>query len=151
MKTWITMALCAAAVTACTPTPETSAAPGAGEASVAQAGIEGVEWHLVELNGAAVTPGSRGAPTLTFDAGESRAAGFAGCNRYFAGYTRSGATLRFADIGATRMACTDDGAMELETNFLRALEATESHAASAGTLTLSGGGRTLARFTSTRT
>ncbi len=145
----ILTALCAGAMAACTPAPETTSAPGAGEGSVAQANIEDVEWHLVELNGSPVT-GRREAPTLTLASGEKRAAGFAGCNRFFGSYALGGSTVRFSAIGATRMACAEDGAMELESAYLKALESAESFTSSGETLTLSGGG-SMARFARART
>jgi heat shock protein HslJ len=109
--------------------------------------IVDVEWVLTELDGRPVTPASeRGAPTLTLAAAESRAHGFAGCNRFFATYERSGASLRFSAIGATRMACLEEGVMALEQAYLEALEATRRYEAAGGTLTLFDDAGPRARF-----
>jgi heat shock protein HslJ len=71
------------------------------------ADVVGATWELVELDGAAVAPvGERGRPTLRLDA-DGRAAGFAGCNQYFGAYTLAGDSLRFGDLGMTRIWCQD--------------------------------------------
>lgn len=64
------------------------------------------------------------APTITF--ADSGASGFAGCNRWFGQVTRDGESLSFNGVGATRMAC-EAPAMQIEQNFLSALERTRAH------------------------
>ncbi|MBI1186597.1 MAG: META domain-containing protein [Alphaproteobacteria bacterium] len=79
-------------------------------------------WRLAAIDGAAPPPAP--APTITFE-GE-RVAGFAGCNRYFAGIEQDPNVARyFTGIGATRMACADP-AMALESRFLARLGETMS-------------------------
>lgn len=78
--------------------------------------LANTDWTLASETGAASPP------TLTFEAG--RAAGFAGCNRWFASVTQDGEALRFGNVGTTRMACTAEPAAAAERNFLAALAAT---------------------------
>jgi heat shock protein HslJ len=78
-------------------------------------------WRLAQIDGA---PPRAEPPTITFE-GE-RVAGFAGCNRYFAGIEQDPNVARyFTGIGATRMACPEP-AMSLETRFLARLGETMS-------------------------
>ena len=51
---------------------------------------------------------------------DGRAYGSAGCNHWFAGYTRDGEQLRFEQAGATRKMCAP-ALMEQEQRFLEAL------------------------------
>lgn len=60
--------------------------------------------------------------TMDFEA--ARASGYTGCNRWSAAVTQDGETLRFGDIGMTRMACQTPMQQATERNFLGALRAT---------------------------
>lgn len=76
--------------------------------------IEGVDWHLVGLEGQDVDWRA----TLRFDG--DKVGGKAPCNSWFG---RSGATLpevRIEAIGATRMACPD---LKAESAYFEALQA----------------------------
>jgi heat shock protein HslJ len=118
---------------------------GALYASSEMADVENVEWTLTELDGAAIAPTERGAPTLKLSSKERRASGFAGCNRYTGGYELNGATLRFGALAATRMACPDPTP---ETALLKVLEATASWKVAGRTLELSDASATVrARWT----
>src|SRR5688572_29645712 len=76
---------------------------------------EGVEWTLIELNGKPVAAPEKGsAPTLRFGAEKKMVGGFAGINRFFAGYERDGDKVKFGPTGATRMSGSPE-AMEAET------------------------------------
>jgi heat shock protein HslJ len=59
-------------------------------------------------------------PTLEFEA--DRAAGFAGCNRWFASVAQRDESISFGDVGLTRMACPR-GAMSVERHFTSILSA----------------------------
>lgn len=61
--------------------------------------------------------------SLQLDATAGRAAGYGGCNRWFAGYTSSGqGQIAFSQAGSTRMACMEPaGVMEREQEFLDVL------------------------------
>jgi heat shock protein HslJ len=72
-------------------------------------------------------------PTLRLDA-NNRAGGFAGCNRYFAGFRLRGDSLSFSEIGATRMYCAATD--HVERVFLTILERTRTYTISDSELTL---------------
>ena len=113
---------CASTKTA-TSTTET-AAPGpslAPEALWAPA-----QWRLTELDGKPVpVPEGGKAPHLVFEKETARVHGFAGCNSFFGGVSFGAADrIRFAEMGATMMACPD---LETEGVFLKALEGADSY------------------------
>jgi heat shock protein HslJ len=109
------------------------------------ASLDNREWALVGLGEVAAPLGVGGRPaTIKFDPTTSRAAGFAGCNRYSAGYTLAGDSLTFGPAISTKMACADGD--ELERGYLAMLPAIRSYALSDWTLTLNGSDGPLARF-----
>jgi heat shock protein HslJ len=63
------------------------------------------------------------APTIEFS--QSRAGGYAGCNRWFAQVDSRDRALSFTGIGATRRMCSPE-VMAIERTFLAALEATKT-------------------------
>lgn len=79
--------------------------------------LEGAEWVVEDLGGAGIIDSSH--VTLQFQDG--RAAGSAGCNRWFAEVRLSGEGLSFGPAGSTMMACPD-ALMAQERRFLDALE-----------------------------
>ena len=119
---------------------------GALNASSEMAAVEDVEWTLTEIDGAAVTPTSRGAPTLKLASKERRASGFAGCNRLTGGYELNGANLRFGNLAVTRMACAEPTP---EAAVLKALQDTVSWKVDGRTLELSDATTVRARWTVT--
>jgi heat shock protein HslJ len=119
---------------------------GALNASSEMAAVEDVEWTLTEIDGAAVTPPSRGAPTLKLASKERRASGFAGCNRFTGGYELNGANLRFGNLAVTRMACAEPTP---EAAVLKALQGTVSWKVDGRTLELSDATTVRARWTVT--
>ena len=103
------------AMTACT-------TPAAPQGSPSSLPLEGTHWRLASLGGQAVpTPAGVREVYLMLDAAQHRASGFAGCNQFTAGYTQSGAALRFERPAATMMACP---ALAQEQAYLNALNAT---------------------------
>jgi heat shock protein HslJ len=134
-------ALCLLRVPACGPKPPAPEQPPAA----ATASLDNREWALVGLGEVAAPLGAGGRPaTIQFDPTTGRAAGFAGCNRYSAGYTLAGDSLTFGPAVSTRMACADGD--ELERAYLAMLPAIRSYALSDSTFTLNGSGGPLARF-----
>jgi heat shock protein HslJ len=91
--------------------------------------LEGTHWRALEIDGEQVAraPGQR-PPSLVI--GRGRVSGFGGCNRFAGAFDPRG--VLFREVVSTRMACPDP-AGEVETRFLRALEA-------ATTLTIMGTG-----------
>ena len=103
------------------------------------------DWRLVTLGERTDPRGTGGRPiTLHLDAATSRAAGFAGCNRYNAGYVLTADSLKFTDPISTKMACTEG--MDIESSFLGTLPAIVTYQASDSSLTLRGAAGPLARF-----
>lgn len=90
--------------------------------------LEGPRWNLVELMGKPVPEADNPARAahIVFDAAEKRAAGSAGCNRFFASYELDEANgrLRFSKAGSTMMACPD---MSVEDAFHQALEQVDNY------------------------
>jgi len=128
-------------ISACGPKPPASEQPPAESA----ASLDNREWALVGLGEVAAPLGAGGRPaTIQFDPSTGRAAGFAGCNRYSAGYTVAGDSLTFGAAVSTKMACADGD--ELERGFLAMLPAIKRYKLSDSTLTLSGSDGPLARF-----
>lgn len=78
--------------------------------------LAGTEWRRVDdLNA-----NPHGA-TLAFT--ERGAAGYTGCNRWFAAVTQDGEALRFGDVGTTRRACLAGVEAATERSFLAVLRA----------------------------
>jgi heat shock protein HslJ len=99
------------------------------------ADLAGTEWVLnrLDANGPlAAHPGI----TLVFDG--DRISGKNACNRYFAGVKEGGELpggLRISEIGGTRMACQEE-IMDLENQYLKALERVTHYSFLAGRLAL---------------
>jgi heat shock protein HslJ len=126
----------------CGRTPPAEAPP---KAAAASRPITDRDWQLVALGERTDPKGAGGrAITLRLDAATARAAGFAGCNRYSAGYVLTPDSLKFTAPISTKMAC-DDG-MDVEASFLAVLPAAVTYHASDTSLSLSGPGGALARF-----
>ncbi len=92
----------------------------------------GGKWTLATLAGQPVTLPRPAFIDFQADGGT---AGLAGCNRFNSGYTSSGSSLAFKGVVVTRMACIGD-AMNIEVQFLKAMEQTTSYSIAAKTLTL---------------
>ncbi len=121
-------------------------APAAADAAAPVAGsITGREWVLVAL-GEQASPGGAGEKpaTVQFDSATSRAAGFAGCNRFSGSYTLGRGSLSFGPVMSTRMACADGD--ELERGFLAALPRVTVYTLADSTLTLGSADGPLLRF-----
>lgn len=106
--------------------------------------LGGTSWQLSYLPNMTLAQTAR-PQTLTF-ATDGHISGGGGCNGFGGDYTQSGASLQFAHIIHTMMACTPG--MENEQAYLNALESTRGASLDVDTLTLNDGkGRTLARLT----
>lgn len=84
--------------------------------------LQGDEWTVVEIDGAAPIAGSQ--VTLAF-APEGRLSGNASCNRFMSDYSLSGEGLAISKAAGSRMMC-DARLMAQEQGFLAALEGTRS-------------------------
>jgi heat shock protein HslJ len=131
------------------PADEPPSSPGMADAAAPRAAaarsIAGPEWVLVLLGERPAPTGAGGRPaTIQFDSTSSRAAGFAGCNRFSGDYTLGSGSLRFGPVVSTKMACAEGD--ELERRFLGALPRVTTYAAADSTLTLGSAEGPLLRF-----
>lgn len=85
--------------------------------------FEGTAWVAETIDQRAVTEPVQS--TLEFVAAD-KVAGRAGCNQFGGPTLVSGNTVRFGPLFSTKMACAEAAAMDQETRFLKALEATGS-------------------------
>jgi heat shock protein HslJ len=157
----ITQTLLAAMLTAC-PSPRSSstadsagvsaapdtsapASPAAPAPAAPAAALEGTEWRLVDIGGQPAPAGadSTRQPGFTLLAEGRKVQGSAGCNRMTGTYQLDGQKLKFGPLATTRMACP---AMQTETAFLKALEATTRYEVSGSSLTLYGADTAVARL-----
>lgn len=122
-------------------------APAPAETSAAQPGpsLAGTSWRLTELGGKSIPAGQDGkSPTLDLATDGNRAAGFAGCNRMSGTWEARGDSLRLGPFAVTRMMC--DKEMDLEQEYLDALQKTRTYRLSPHGLDLIGESGTVARL-----
>ncbi|NVO66666.1 META domain-containing protein [Methanofollis tationis] len=82
----------------------------------------GTTWTLESLySGDTVSSVVAGSMITAIFGEDGSLTGSAGCNRYFATCTLSGASLSIGQIGSTKMHCTAEGIMEQETTYLNLL------------------------------
>lgn len=86
--------------------------------------LYGTKWLVTALDGRTIdlTDGSK-RPWLQLD-GEGSLSGFGGCNSLMGGFEHEGGTIRFPNLGSTKMYCPD--AADLENRMLAALRNTDS-------------------------
>lgn len=94
----------------------TLTACGVGGAAGSAASLAG-EWTLLTLNGESLLAGS----TITATFEDDKITGYSGCNVYGGAYTVKGAGLQLGEIAMTQMACLEDGVMDQEQTFMKAL------------------------------
>jgi heat shock protein HslJ len=125
---------------------DTSApAPEAPAPAAPAAALEGTEWRLADIGGQPSPAGadSTRQPGFTLLADGRKVQGSAGCNRMTGTYQLDGQKLKFGPLATTRMACP---AMETETAFLKALQATTRYEVRGSSLTLYGADTAVARL-----
>ncbi len=112
---------------------------GGGDAA---AKLKGSKWLLQTLNGKPIDQGlGERTPYLQLAEGD-QVNGNSGCNQFFGSFTLEGSTLKFTNLGATKMYCHDT--MELEGKFTSALHATDGFGLDGDVLRLMQGDRELA-------
>lgn len=103
---------------------------GCSAAAPAGTDVEGTNWKLVSLNGAAITR----AATLSFK--EGKITGNSGCNSFGGSYKMEGKVLTITEpLASTLMACEED-VMNLEQKYLGALQAKPTVARNGSQLTV---------------
>lgn len=97
----------------------TKASTATDVASASMVPLADTHWRLTQLGDEVVAnPEGDRAIGLRLQSQDSRATGFSGCNRMFGAYALDGQSLKFAEIGSTKMACLDPGLMRLEQRYL---------------------------------
>jgi heat shock protein HslJ len=107
----------------------------------------GPTWTLVELDGqpAPLGAGDRPATLIVEGAGQPRASGFAGCNRWSSAYSHTPPDrITFTAPLSTKMACATG--MDLERRFLGLITAVREYSLSDSGLVLKGEGGAVGRF-----
>jgi heat shock protein HslJ len=108
--------------------------------------FEDTDWVLTELNGEAVEEAeSMKRPSIRFDSETGLVAGYSGVNQYSGGYTMESDLPEFGPIRMTMMAGPPE-AMELESDFMKALESMTGWRIADGALYLLGGETIIAVF-----
>ncbi len=85
--------------------------------------LVGTSWQLEDLGGAGVIDNSMA--TLEFPE-SGKVAGLGSCNRYFGSVEIAGESIKFGQMGSTRMACPE-AVMNQESKYFKALEAAERY------------------------
>lgn len=80
-------------------------------------------------------------PTFTIDTKENRFQGYAGCNSIFGGFVLEGNKLQFPALAVTEKYCEGGNVMQLEHDFIEALNQTERFELRKGILTVYGKGK----------
>jgi heat shock protein HslJ len=118
---------------------------GCRQQSVAQAPPTDKEWTLVSIEQQPLDSATiQRLPTLELVSAESRASGFAGCNRFAGSYTLSSGSLEFGPLALTRMACPSG--MDLENRFAAVLGRVRSYRMNGERLVLVSGDTVLAEL-----
>jgi heat shock protein HslJ len=87
--------------------------------SAAAVPLINTQWRLTQLGGEVLAnPEGTNAIGMQLQAQNPRVVGFSGCNRMFGGYVLEGDTLKFAQMGGTKMACLAEERMKLEQRYL---------------------------------
>lgn len=153
MRPMAVVMLAAVAATGCTaqaarnpaPAPTASvAAPTAGT-TVEIGNLSGTQWHFVEIDGAAVSPGVPA--TMRFRG--NHVGGKAGCNTYGASvHAEPDGTVRFTQNLSTKMACLQPpGAMQVQHGIFKAFRnAAKVKMAQGELVLLDGEGKPLAKL-----
>jgi copper homeostasis protein (lipoprotein) len=120
-------------------------------ADAAAVPLTGTIWRLTQIGGQLVdNPAGDRAANIQLQSENARVTGFAGCNRMFGGYSLNGEMLKFGQVGATKMACLEEGRMQLESRFFETLSQVARWKITDSTLELlDDGGQTLATFAAT--
>lgn len=106
------------------------------------------EWRLSQLGRLVPPPVPDGATIhVQLQSQNTRVVGFSGCNRMFGAYALDGQSLKFAQMGGTKMACAEEARMRLEQEFLRMFATVSQWRITGQTLELlDGSGRIVAVF-----
>lgn len=85
--------------------------------------LANTKWKLVQLNEDTLLAGLTKDITLQFDT--AKVNGYAGCNSFFGMYRATSTSISFENMGSTKMFC--QSAMQLEDNYLKALQTVNTY------------------------
>lgn len=106
--------------------------------------LEGTVWLLTELNGKDIsTVESLKSISVLYSKDDKKVSGFAGCNSFTGSFEMNGSEIS-ATLASTRMFC--EGKMEIETEFLKVLNAPHHHKVEGGHLYLRDKNTVVAKF-----
>ena len=110
--------------------------------------LEETTWKLSKMESipASAITAEEDAFTLMFNAADTLVAGRTNCNRFFGPYILKGQSLKFGDLGMTRMACPD---LQYEEAFVQMLSKVNGFEIKGSELKLLDGDRVLAEFQGT--
>lgn len=107
--------------------------------------LEGRTWLLTSVNGRSIPYDMTERPIqIKLIPDGKRVVGFAGCNSIMSSYEVEEGTLRFGQIGATKVFCP--GVMKTESEFIAALARVTNYTITGNVLELSTGAELLASF-----
>jgi heat shock protein HslJ len=129
VKTLILLLFFAGIISTCGVQKETSLASG--------------EWKLKSLFDHDVSQ-LKNPVTLKLDMAEKSASGFAGCNKYFSSFSAASSSIKFTEIGSTKMFC--EKTMATEIKFTTALEQVDSFELRNNTLLLLADNKVILEF-----
>jgi heat shock protein HslJ len=117
-------------------------------AAAASVPLANTQWRLTQLGEQLIENTADGdAVGMQLQAQNTRVAGFSGCNRMFGAYALDGESLKFAQMGGTKMACLDEQRMRLERGYLDMFAKVAGWKITGQTLELrDAGGRPVATF-----
>ena len=110
--------------------------------------LEGTTWKLARMDSipASAITAEADAFTLMFNAADAQVAGRTNCNRFFGPYEFKEKSLKFGDLGMTRMACPD---LQYESAFVEMLDRVNGFEIKGSDLKLFDGKHVLAEFKGT--
>jgi heat shock protein HslJ len=115
--------------------------------------LSGTRWTPIELFGDSKLPAYTQQPyfVLVEKNGENapRVEGHGGCNRFFGEFEYGDSTLKFSNIGSTKMYCQETS--KTESVFLEALQKANKYSIKGNTLSLYDGKELQGRFTVLKT
>ncbi|HZW76675.1 MAG TPA: META domain-containing protein [Flavobacteriaceae bacterium] len=99
------------------------------------------DYMVYEILGLALGNQVEAIPTFSIDAKENRFQGTAGCNSIFGGFIINGKKLEFPALAVTEKYCEGGNVMQLEQDFIEALNQAEQFELRRGILTFYGKGK----------
>lgn len=104
------------------------------EAVESPVALEDTYWRTTSIAGEPVNTVPQQIPHIAFHAADNRIAGFGGCNRFFATYSKHNSELSISIMGGGRASCPETDVVERA--FLSGLQATTNFRIERNTLRL---------------